>query len=214
MIVSFDNKPTTDWKLRVTGISIPMPNPQYTFVSVPGRNGSLDFSEVDGVIYYDSRDITVTVSGVAFYSEWFSNVHSVAQYLHGIKRKMILSDDPNYYYLGRFSVSPVKSDEVTEDVTITGKCDPYKYKLEETVVEQDVSGSAVITLVNEQMPVVPTVTADSEMQLVFTIDGTQHSVSIGSGEQRIPDLFLKGGTYEITVNGTGHIKFSYQEGAL
>lgn len=215
MTVSFDGTPISNWGMKMHAWDISSPEPKVTYVSVPGRDGDLDFTEsLDGIVRYNSRTISLTLSLDGNYSEWFQIIKSFSSFLHGRKRKLVFSDDPDYSYIGRFTVVAVKENRVTGDVTVSGTCSPYKLKNEKTVVEAEVTETAELTLTNEQKPVIPVVTTDADMQLVFHIGGTEHTVTVGAGSQMVPELLLQSGSYPITVNGTGHVKFEYQEGAL
>ena len=215
MTVLFDERPVGNWEMKLYSWAISMPEPKTSYISVPGRDGDLDFTQsLDGTVRYNNRSVSLALSLNGDYEKWFTTIQDFSAFLHGRKLKLIFSDDPNHYYLGRFTIDPIKDNQVIGDISVSGICDPYKYKTEKTVVESDVAGSTQVILTNEGMPAVPKITADAQMQLVFTLDGTEHTVTVGAGTQLAPDLLLQAGTYEITVNGTGHVKFEYQEGAL
>jgi hypothetical protein len=105
-------------------------------------------------------------------------------------------------------------DWVSEDnidiATITATCDPYKYKLSPTVKEFDVSGSLSVTLPNDRMPTVPMVTTDAEITIQFG----ESTIVFPAGTRKAPALLLLEGENQLTLTGSGHIKFEYQEGAL
>ncbi len=107
----------------------------------------------------------------------------------------------------------LKEQDNIDNVSITADCDPYRYKNNITVCEYDVSGTLNITLQNERMPTTPMITTDAEMQLVWGASG-ENSLTLNAGTHRYTGLLLLEGDNEFTVNGTGHIKFEYQEGAL
>lgn len=183
-------------------------------ISVPGRDAPLDFTEsLDGCIHYENRTIIMNMQCFSDDEEYMQMEKKCRNLLHGCKEKIYFDVDPGYYYYGRISVD-WKSEANIDRAIITADCDPYKYKTNVTVVEQDIAESGTVTLTNEKKPVIPIITTDAQMQLSFTIDGTEHTASVNSGTHQIPELFLKSGTYPITVTGTGHIKFEYQEGAL
>ena len=130
--------------------------------------------------------------------------------LHGRKMPIYLDADPEYYYLGRLSVS-WKYGENLDTVSIEAECDPYKYKRQETVCGYDVEETLAVNLEDTGwMPVSPLIETDSEMQLVF---GNTSAV-LSPGTQKVPGLVLAKGNTALTVNGTGHIEFTFREGAL
>ncbi len=213
MIITFGNTVAETLGLKLFALSMPPPEPKTSYIDVPGRDGSIDVSALDGFVHYKDRTITLSFSYFGSYSQWFAAVSQLNSLLLGQKLKLTISDDPGYYYFGRFSVSTDKSNPVSGDIVVTGQCSPYKFKTNVTVVEQDISGSAEITLTNERMPTTPTITTDAEMQLVWGASG-ENSLTLNAGTHRYTGLLLLEGDNEFTVNGTGHIKFEYQEGAL
>ena len=72
------------------------------------------------------------------------------------------------------------------------------------------SGSLSVTLQNDRMPTVPTVTTNTEITVQFG----GNSIVFPSGTRRAPALLLTEGENRLTLTGSGHIKFEYQEGAL
>lgn len=213
MIITFGNTAAETLGLKLFALSMPPPEPKTSYIDVPGRDGSIDVSALDGFVHYKDRTITLSFSYFGSYSQWFAAVSQLNSLLLGQKLKLTISDDPGYYYFGRFSVSTDKSNPVSGDIVVTGQCSPYKFKTNVTVVEQDISGSAEITLTNERMPSTPTITTDAEMQLVWGTSG-ENKLTLNAGTHRYTGLLLLEGNNEFTVNGTGHIKFEYQEGAL
>ena len=67
-----------------------------------------------------------------------------------------------------------------------------------------------IILQNDRMPTVPTVTTDAEI----TVEFGESTIVFQAGTRKAPDLLLLEGANHMTLTGTGHIKFEYQEGAL
>lgn len=68
----------------------------------------------------------------------------------------VLDDDPDWYYVGRITVSEWKAEKNIGKLTIDCDCDPFKYKKDETVVLKTVSGSTSFNLLNSRKNVVPT----------------------------------------------------------
>lgn len=212
--ITFGEYEQSEFSLFPAGVTISPPEAQTYQVSVPGRDGDLDFTEaLDGMIHYKNRTVTMEMQCFAEDEEYAALEHKCRNFLHGKKMKIQLDSDPGYYYLGRLSVD-WRSEPNIDAATITADCTPYKLKNEKTVVEAEVTETAELTLTNEQKPVIPVVTTDADMQLVFHIGGTEHTVTVGAGSQMVPELLLQSGSYPVTVNGTGHVKFEYQEGAL
>ena len=135
--ITFGTHRQEEFGLLPKQVIISPPEAKTYLVPVPGRNGSLDFTEAltDGQVVYNDR--------------------------------LIFDYDPEYYYLGRITCDASKDDQVIGTATITATCDPYKYKLSPTVREYDVKGTLSIGPLNGRMPTVPTVTTNAEITVKF-----------------------------------------------
>lgn len=125
-----------DWHLIPSSRpSITQPTVNYKFVDVPGRDGSLDMSNyLTGAPSYSDRtgNISFYVANEneygASYGNWATRKSEIATFLDGRKQlKMILEDDPNYYYLGRCYMKDWQPGENFSTVTIEYRVAPYKY---------------------------------------------------------------------------------------
>ena len=209
--ITFGEHEQEEFSLLPKQVTISPPEVKTYLVSVPGRSGSLDFTEAltDGQPAYDDRQLTITMYCFAEDEQLPKMEAACRNALHGQKLNIVLDCDPEYYYRGRLSVDWVSEDNI-DIATITATCDPYKYKLSSTVKEFDVSGSLSVTLQNDRMPTVPTVTTDAEITVQFG----ESTIVFPAGTRRAPALLLTEGENQLTLTGSGHIKFEYQEGAL
>ena len=210
--ISFDNYDQEDWELFPVSVALPSPTPKLYTVDVPGSSKQLDFSEsLNGQLQYQNRTVTMVLQCFAAEDDRPNMESECKNALHGRKRKIQLDADPDYYYWGRLSVDWA-TEPAIDTVTITADCDPYKYKVNPTVREFDVSGSEGLDIIlqNDRMPTVPTVTTDAEI----TVEFGESTIVFASGTRKAPDLLLLEGANHMTLTGTGHIKFEYQEGAL
>lgn len=120
----------TDWYLIPSSRpDVAMPSVNFKYVDVPGKDGSLDFSS-----YLIGRPVYTDRSGsLSFYVDndhgnWATRKTNIASFLNGQKQlKMILADDPNYYYLGRFYLKSWQPGDSYSSVTIDYRVKPYKY---------------------------------------------------------------------------------------
>lgn len=214
MIVEFDKVSSEDWGLKLYEFQAPPPEPRTSYVDVPFRDGLLDFSTAltGGIMRYKNRTVTLSFDYVGNWEDWFQASSEINAALHGQKTRIQLDIDPDYYYLGRCQLSGTKDNMALGSITITADCDPYKYKLSPTVREFDVSGSEGLDIIlqNDRMPTVPTVTTDAEI----TVEFGESTIVFQAGTRKAPALLLLEGANHMTLTGTGHIKFEYQEGAL
>lgn len=104
------------------------PGVNFKYVDIPGRSGSIDLTG-----YLTTTPTKSDSSGSwDFYVEndhglWTSRRDTIAGYLNGSEMKMILDDDPTYYYIGRFVMSKWTPGESHSVVTIDYRIPPYKY---------------------------------------------------------------------------------------
>lgn len=209
--ITFGEHEQEEFGLLPKQVIINPPEVKTYLVPVPGRSGSLDFTEAltDGQPAYSDRLLTITMYCFAEEERLPEMESACRNALHGRKLNVMLDCDPGYYYRGRLSVDWVSEDNI-DIATITATCDPYKYKLSPTVKEFDVSGSLSVTLPNDRMPTVPMVTTDAEITIQFG----ESTIVFPAGTRKAPALLLLEGENQLTLTGSGHIKFEYQEGAL
>lgn len=212
--IKFRNKHSADdFGMFMTDFSVSPPEPQTTYVDVPFRDGPLDFSTAltGGIVKYKNRTVTAEFKTQDRTPDsWKDRYHGFVNYVQGQKLPIIFDYDSQYYYLGRISCDASKDDQIIGTVSISADCDPYKYKLSPTVKEFDVSGSLSVTLPNDRMPTVPMVTTDAEITIQFG----ESTIVFPAGTRKAPALLLLEGENRLTLTGSGHIKFEYQEGAL
>ena len=116
---------------------VAQPTPTYKYVDIPGRDGSLDFSDYligrptysdrsGSFSFYVANEDPKTGQG---FGNWASRKQEIAQFLDGRKLlKMTLEDDINYYYVGRFYMKEWNPGENFSQVTIEYRVRPYKYR--------------------------------------------------------------------------------------
>lgn len=206
-----DKHSITDWDLLMTSKDIGEAIPKTNYLTIEGRDGSIDLTEWAGEIKYD--DSTFTFDFDLFDTNNFWEVKKkISNYLNGRKLKIILDQDPNYYYYGRCVVASSSISYGIGHFTVQATCDPYKLKLNETNISKSVSPDQTFMLENERKSTMPKVTATAN--IVFSFGEKQFSISPETVFES-PDFILKEGNNEIKIiSGTGTLNFSYQEGAL
>lgn len=199
------------WGLILQSKEIKAPEPKINQIDIEGGDGVLDLTDYFGDVKYKNRSLSFQFvkPGIeqASFLALFSQVQNL---LHGKKMQIILDDDSANYYAGRVTINEWKSDKNLGTIAIEVDAEPYKYKLNETVVSMPISGSSTITLANSRKRVVPSITTDAE----FTIAFGDYSGVFSAGTFMIPELELEEGNNTVTVTGTGNISFRYQEGGL
>lgn len=145
--VIFGEKNTwDDWHLIPTSRPvINPPEPKINQVEIPGSDGSLDLTNaLNPFVYFKNRtgSIEFMIVNDLYYlvrthEEWFEVYSEIANYLHGQKMRMILEDDPDYFYEGRFKVNSFKSGKNYSTITIDYDVNPYKWSVVSTLDNPD-----------------------------------------------------------------------------
>lgn len=182
-------------------------------VDIPGADGVLDMTEYHGEPKYENVKHKFEFSALVSPDESLALFSRVKNALHGKKYRIILDDDPAFYYVGRCHVSSYTDEKGIGKLSIECDCEPYKYKLEQTMVSRVIVSTSDIVLTNGRKRAVPEVviTADSTLHIVYQ---TVNVWDLGSGVYTLPELELTEGDNIVTVTGDGVIAFTWQEGDL
>jgi len=137
--VIFGDKNTwDDWHLvPETRPVINPPEPKFSKVDIPSGDGDLDLTNaLSPYTYYNNRTGSIDFivvndmyCQVDHEKEWYMRYTEIMNYLHGKKMRMILEDDKQYFYEGRFSVNQWESDVHYSKITIDYDVTPYKWNL-------------------------------------------------------------------------------------
>lgn len=206
--ITFDNKKSfDDYGLILSNKNITTPSTKTKTVEVLGGDGVLDVTEFFGEPKFKNRNLTFKFTKVLNNTEFNSFWSTLQNDFHGKKFKITLDEDPNFYYVGRISLSYASNKNI-HAFTFACDCEPYKLKKNKT--NYTIGGSGTANLKNLRMKTVPTITTTAETKLVFN----NHEVNLSVGEFVVPELELSMGDNKIVVTSTGTTKFVYQEGGL
>lgn len=135
-----------DWHLMPTSrLIISPPSVKTNYIDIPGANGIIDATEImTGYPTYENRSGSLefyVLNGHSVlsnnrrdqtwskYGLWNNRYSEIMDFLHGRSMKLILDDDPEYYYRGRMSVNTWKSDKTFSKITLDYNLDPFKYEM-------------------------------------------------------------------------------------
>lgn len=199
--------------LRET-VSFPIPQSQAETITVPGRNSPIRFTEALGRVSYQPRSFNITLSMLGSRSKFDMMVSEVVNLFAGHLVSVIRSEEPGFYVVGT-----VQAESNYEPLTGKGQLilsstdgDAFCYHVNETEVV--ISGSGTVTLNNDFMPVVPTITTTEETALSWTIGTDVVHKTVSAGIWVFPELELAYGENTVSVSGTGTTTFRYREGRL
>ena len=117
-----------DWGLLLKSRpEISPPSPKTKLVKVPGSSKVIDLTEaLTGEVKYDTRQIKAEFFIMDDRDRWTHLYSEILEYMHGKNVRIIMDDDPNYFYTGRVTVEELKPDKKTAVLTITAEVEPYK----------------------------------------------------------------------------------------
>ena len=210
--VKFDDKHSIiDWDLLMVSKSIPLPEPKTISVDIPGRDGKIDLSNAFGEIKYENRTLTLDFDIFSNPSDWWELREKIAQTLYDKKIKIILDQDSNYYYLGRCKITSFTTTFTVAHISIECDCEPFKYKLTETSISNNLVAGETYTFSNLDKSVIPIFELSDEA----TVEFEGNSYSLSAGTHKVLDIiFKRGNNYIKIISGAGTMKLTYQEATL
>lgn len=181
-------------------------------LDIPGADGTLDLTDFFGEPKYE--DVTHRFDFSTSYpqEEFITQFSTIKNKIHGRKMRVILDDDPLFFWVGRCHVSGFTSEKGIGTISVEVDCEPYKYKLDHTVMAYAINGAQTINLTNARKRAVPEVQVFTDTSL--TVDFRGNSWTLGKGNYTLPELELTAGDNPVTVTGIGTITFVWQEGEL
>lgn len=202
-----------DLNLILNSKEIGSPEVKVVKIDIEGADSSLDLTDFFGEAKFENLTHKFNFSTIVPQAQFLSLYSTVKNALHGKKMRIILDDDPHFFYMGRIHVSSFTNEKNVGIISVECDCEPYKYKIEKTVVSVAVNGTKTITLTNGRKRAVPEVRIDADSGIRIEYQGS-NIWDLGSGSYTLPELELVEGENAVTVTGTGNITFTWQEGNL
>lgn len=199
-----------DLHLLLTEKEIGSPEVKRQTIDIEGADGELDFTDFFGEPKYQNAQHRFSFESIQPRNEQLSQFADIKNKIHGKKGRIILDDDPSFFYVGRCSVSKYTNEKNIGRITVECDCEPYKYKLTKTVVTRAIDGTVEVNLTNGRKRAVPTITTTTDMTISFGGGIWTNR----AGTFIIPELELVEGENIVTVTGIGTITFTWQEAAL
>lgn len=213
--IIFGTYDTAEHGWTLTGWQLGAAEPKTNYVEKVGGDGSWDLSTAmtDGIVKYKDRPLTVSLElseGDRLSRE--RAIKELINNLHGRRVDIHLPDDPYDHLSGRLSINREYNDLAHAAVTVSAVCDPWKYLNHEiTATVTATSAGQEAELLNEGFRVlVPVLTVTGSVTIIF---GTA-SRAFSAGTYQWGDLILAPGINELTVMGSGSVKFTYREAVL
>ena len=202
-----------DLRLILTSKEIGSPEIKVRKIEIEGADSAIDYTDFFGEPKYSDVTHKFNFSTIVHQAEFLSLFSTVKNALHGKKMRIILDDDPLFYYVGRLNVSSFTNEKNIGNISVEADCEPYKYKLAKTVVSKTVNGTATVVLVNGRKRAVPEVNITTAGTIRIEFQGV-NIWDLGSGSFTLPELELVEGDNTVSLTGTGTVVFTWQEGDL
>lgn len=211
VIFNNDKSAYDDWNIVLTGANVPLPVPKTATVDIKGADGVLDLSEVlTGDVTYNNRVITLNFDMLND-SDYYTLISNIANYLHGRNVTVRFTNDDDFYYIGRASINEWECVKRIGKIVIQVDCDPYKYKVNETIVTVNLNNEVKgVTLHNLRKRVSPTLDVVGNVTMIF--NGVEYQLN--AGKQQLLNFVLTKDKTLVSFRGTGTVKITYRQGAL
>jgi hypothetical protein len=220
-VIFGDKHSWKDWHLIPSSPPVvPPPKLRENYVDIPGTNGSIDISEIlTGFPTYDKRSGSMSFIYLPEFGSSRKMYETIMNYIHGKRMKVILTDEPEYFYEGRITVKEYSIAAQYSGFSFDYIFDPYK-------LQTHVSPGYTNLTVNEErviplsigtspMRLTPMVTVDSNMTAVYEQPGALPvSIQLFQGSYRYPGLTIGPGGGTLTVQGNGTISLDVRGGSL
>lgn len=229
--VTFDDRIHTerDWGLKLLSVYIPMPDPKTQILDIPGGDGSIDLTEINGRPAYNDRDgVELAFDFMdGSYENWFLKYSQFAAEVHGRKVKMVLDDDPDHYYMVRLKLDGKKSNPVYGQITFSGTAEPFKYDLTatnepwlwdtfnfETGVIREIEEVEItaennkVTIIGAGIDTPPVFVVSQADNLKLTYGGRTYTLKVG--RNRFPAVRVGKEDVTLTFSGTGKFEVEYR----
>lgn len=223
-----------DWGLILKSRPvISPPSPKTVYVDIPASDGIIDLTEsLTGDVKYENRSITCEFNVIDARNRW-SNVYSeILDFLHGQELKVILDEDPTFYYIGRLTVNEWNSDKRTSTITIEGNVQPYKlekyssledwewnpFNFENGIIRDYrdvmVDEELTFTIEGRRKRIVPIfdVLSEEGNGMDVTFNGVTYHLT--DGMNRVLNIVIKDGTNTLQFEGCGKVSIDYRGGRL
>ena len=213
---------------------VTMPDVKTKYVEMPGINGVKDMTtSLTGYVMYGVRQGSWEFIVANGYWNWQEAYTTIAEYLHGKNRKVVLDDDPGHYYEGRLNVNEWKSSKDFSTIVIDYQLNPYKketfagnedwewdpFNFDTGVIREyanlTVKGSLTVTIPDVYQRVSPTINVSSSMSMQHTNPSDKVTVyQLAKGDNSIPEFVLLAGTNKLKFTGNGKVTIKYRGGRL
>ena len=193
-----------------------------------GADGKLDFSRaLTGDIKFYNRTLKIELLNEKE-NNHFQEYSRLQNLLHGKYMKIRLSNDLGFYYIGVVKVKEYVTETLVRNIVIECDVDPYKYDItqsnedwlwdpfnfEDGIINEtnniQVSGTKDVVIYGRRKKVIPWITCDNSMQVVFN----SQTYNLSTGRQKVLNIEIREGINTLKFIGNGTVTIEYRGGSL
>lgn len=178
--IAFGNKNTwNDFHLVPSSKPIILPPEVKTkIVDIPGGDGVIDLTEsLTGYPVYGNRAGSFTFIIIDDNSylmdqhiSWEETYQKLLSYIHGRKMRVVLEDDPQWYYEGRLTIVDPKQYRNYSGITVEFDLGPYKWCLRDSLNNVSYDPFGVYTSADPDPTFTDIAVSDTPTELIFDED--------------------------------------------
>ena len=228
-----------DWGLYLTSYPVISPaEVKENYKDIEGRDGSLDFTEQFGRVFFYDRSFDCELTMLDEREDWEYKYSQVQNAIHGQKMHITLDNDKSHYWEGRLTVSNWQPKRADGIISIHGRVGAYKndtysslddwlwdpFDFEHDIVRDyghiPVHGKVSTTIVGSRKPVQPVFMVKTESEIVYSHvsederTGIINGVVLKNGNVTSPDITYYEGEIKVTLEGEGEVSILYRGGSL
>lgn len=129
-----------DFSLLLVSKEVGSPSVKVREIEIPGADGTLDLTDFFGEAKYENVTHKFQFQTIVPQANFLSLFSTIKNAIHGKKQRIILDDDPSFYYLGRCFVSAFTNEKNIGTISVECVCEPWKYKVNQTNTVVSLSG--------------------------------------------------------------------------
>lgn len=224
--------------------TINVPNANTKFITIPGNSSPIDLSEyLTGHPTFANRtgswSFFTDVDYVdSMFGGWINFNKILRSLFHGHVSKIVLMDDPSYFYTGELTMGQWQTGESYSTITISYDLYPYKKSMSSSMElwkfddfdfrdgvimylkDMEVNGTRNVRVYGSRERISPHISGSSGL-VVYKFEnnswvnyGNVPTASIASIESIVPRLTIDYGENLLQFRGTGSVTIDYRRGLL
>lgn len=225
-IIIGDKNTWDDWHLVPTKRPfVAPPDVNTKYADVPGRDGQLDLSTaLTGKPTYANRSGQWDFYIDNDFLPWYELYSRIMNYVHGKQFKMVLEDDPYFYYEGRLSVPNYSPGSNWSQISLSYIVGPYKklldgasrawiwdtFNLQTGVVREykdiPISGETEVSVQGAPIEAIPIITSSASG---ISVEKDGHETMLTQGINRVTAFTIATGSNALMFDGTGTVSIDF-----